>query len=109
MRVITQRAAILSAFVIISWAATASHAVEVLRLSEANWDNAVPEGKEVDCIYGDWVLRNDRIVVVIADAVPTRHANMTVRNVGGAVIDLTLRDAPAINSAPIIRWADSIN
>ena len=47
----------------------------------------MPEGKEVDCIYGDWVLRNDRIVAVIADALPTRHANMTVRNVGGAVID----------------------
>ena len=67
-------------------------AAEVVRLSEANWDSTVPAGKEVDSIYGDWVLRNDRLVAVIADAIPGRNANMTVRNVGGAVIDLTVRD-----------------
>ena len=66
-------------------------AVEVIRLSEATWADGVPEGKEVDCIYGDWVLRNGKLVVVIGDAIPTRNANMTVRNVGGAVIDLTVR------------------
>jgi hypothetical protein len=49
-----------------------------------------PVGKEADWIHGDHVLRNDRIAAVIADPVPTRHANMTVRNVGGCVIDLTL-------------------
>ncbi len=67
-------------------------AAEVVRLSEANWDSTVPAGKEVDSIYGDWVLRNDRLVAVVADAIPGRNANMTVRNVGGAVIDLTVRD-----------------
>ena len=67
-------------------------AVEVIRLSESTWADGVPEGKEVDCIYGDWVLRNDKLVAVIGDAIPTRNANMTVRNVGGAVIDLTVRD-----------------
>ena len=35
---------------------SASQAAEVLRLSEKNWDDATPEGKEVDAIYGDWVL-----------------------------------------------------
>ena len=48
-----------------------------------------PTGKETDWIIGDHVLRNDRIVAVVARPVPTRHANMTVRNVGGCIIDLT--------------------
>ncbi|MEI8319431.1 MAG: CehA/McbA family metallohydrolase, partial [Planctomycetia bacterium] len=53
-------------------------------------DGAVPpDGKEADWILGDHILRNDRIVAVIGDTLPTRHANMTVRNVGGAIIDLT--------------------
>ncbi len=64
-------------------------AVEVTRLAEVIWDDAVPRGKEVDAIHGDWVLRNDHLVAVIADAIEGRNANMTVRNVGGSVIDLT--------------------
>ncbi len=67
-------------------------ATELVQLTESNWDEFVPHGKEVDCIYGDWVLRNDHLVAVIAEAIPTRNANMTVRNVGGSVIDLTVRD-----------------
>ncbi len=50
---------------------------------------APPAGKESDWILGDHILRNDRIIAVIGDTLPTRHANMTVRNVGGAIIDLT--------------------
>ncbi|HEY2838580.1 MAG TPA: hypothetical protein VGJ26_05500, partial [Pirellulales bacterium] len=65
---------------------------DLIPLNETTWDAAAPQGKEVDCIYGDWVLRNNRIVVVIANATKGRNANMTVRNVGGSVIDLTLRD-----------------
>lgn len=61
-------------------------------LSPQTWEAFAPQGKEVDAIYGDYVLRNDRIVAVIAQPVATRHANMTVRNVGGAVIDLTDRN-----------------
>ncbi|HEX5446719.1 MAG TPA: CehA/McbA family metallohydrolase, partial [Pirellulales bacterium] len=49
---------------------------------------------EADCIYGDVVLRNDRITAVIARPVAGRHANMTVRNVGGAIIDLTSTSEP---------------
>ncbi|HVU87908.1 MAG TPA: CehA/McbA family metallohydrolase [Pirellulales bacterium] len=66
-------------------------AADVIQLTEKSWDDAVPQGKEVDCIYGDWVLRNKQIVAVIAEALPKRNANMTVRNVGGCVIDLTER------------------
>ncbi len=69
-------------------------AAELVRLSPANWDAYVPAGKEVDCIYGDYVLRNELIVAVIAEPLATRNANMTVRNVGGALIDLTFREAP---------------
>jgi len=66
-------------------------AAELLVLEESNWDDVAPRGKEVDCILGDLVLRNDRITAVIARPIPGRHANMTTRNVGGAVIDLTSR------------------
>ena len=71
-----------------------SEAVELVRLSEANWDEFAPTGKEADAIYGDWVLRNDQIIVVIADAIEGRKANMTTPGVGGCVIDLTLRKQP---------------
>ncbi|MFM8537567.1 MAG: CehA/McbA family metallohydrolase [Planctomycetaceae bacterium] len=53
-----------------------------------------PAGKEADWILGDHLLRNDRIVAVIAAPGPTRHANMTVKNVGGCIIDLTEVTAP---------------
>ncbi|MCA9146363.1 MAG: hypothetical protein KDB05_26455, partial [Planctomycetales bacterium] len=42
-------------------------ATELVRLTPATWDNYAPAGKEVDCIYGDYVLRNDQIIVVIAE------------------------------------------
>ena len=45
-------------------------ATDVIQLAEKSWDEAVPQGKEVDCIYGDWVLRNKHIVAVIAEALP---------------------------------------
>lgn len=62
--------------------------VEAGVLAEDNWDRLVPVGKEVDAIYGDIVLRNGHLVAVIAQPLATRHANMTVRDVGGALIDL---------------------
>ncbi len=85
---------VLLAACLVAWAPMAWGA-EVLQLSDANWDQAVPEGKEVDAIYGDWVLRNGKIVAVIAEAIEGRNANMTVRNVGGSVIDLTERAVPS--------------
>jgi hypothetical protein len=69
--------------------------VEVAVLDEANWDRFAPAGKEVDAIYGDIVLRNQHLVAVIARPLATRHANMTVRDVAGALIDLTTREAPS--------------
>lgn len=69
--------------------------VEIAVLNEANWDRFVPDGKEVDAIYGDLVLRNAYVTAVIAQPLATRHANMTVRDVAGAVIDLTVTGKPA--------------
>ena len=66
--------------------------VEVIRLTDENWDAVAPRGKEVDAIVGDLVLRNRHLVAVIAQPIPTRHANMTVKSVAGALIDLTARE-----------------
>jgi len=51
------------------------------------------QGKEIDWIDGDYVLRNDQVVAVIARPSAKRHANMTVRSVGACVIDFTRLDA----------------
>jgi len=64
-------------------------AAEIARLNKDNWSRLAPRGKEVDAIFGDVVLKNDRITAVVAFPTPTRHANLTVKNVGAALIDLT--------------------
>lgn len=76
---------------IVVFAALNAIAAERIVLTPTNWDDVVPSGKEVDAIYGDIVLRNDQLVAVIANPVEGRKANMTVRNVEGAIIDLTRR------------------
>src|SRR5215203_2556926 len=65
-------------------------AADLVIITPQTWDEFVPQGKEVDCIYGDLVLRNDKIVAVIANPIAGRNANMTVKDVGGCVIDLTV-------------------
>ncbi|MGL4513754.1 MAG: CehA/McbA family metallohydrolase [Lacipirellulaceae bacterium] len=72
--------------------ASTPQAAEVVRLDARNFSQVAPAGKEVDAIEGDIVLRNDRLVVVLGAPGPRRHANLTVKNVGGCVIDLTARD-----------------
>lgn len=68
-----------------------SSAAELIQLTEQNYQTLCPAGKEPDAILGDWVLRNEHIVAVIAAPGKLRNANMTVRNVGGMLIDLSLR------------------
>lgn len=68
-------------------------AAELIQLTEKNFDALCPRGKEVDAIYGDWVLRNEHLVAVIAAPTTGRNANMTVRNVGAMLIDFTTRAA----------------
>jgi hypothetical protein len=75
-------------------AAAIARSADIAVLQPDTWDEFVPAGKEVDAIYGDYVLRNDQIVAVIAQPLATRNANMTVRGVGAAIIDLTLRGEP---------------
>lgn len=67
-------------------------AAELVVLRPETWDEYAPLGKEVDCIFGDFVLRNDKLVAVVAQPIAGRNANMTIRNVGGAIIDLTRVD-----------------
>lgn len=74
-------------------AINASQAAEIVRITDENFDQVVPAGKEVDAIVGDWVLRNEQVVAVIAQPEPWRHANLTIRNVGGTILDFTTREA----------------
>ena len=66
-----------------------SLAVELVTLNADNWSQYAPQGKEADAIYGDYLLRNDQLVAVIARPAERRNANMTVRNVSGCLIDLS--------------------
>ncbi|MEC9096039.1 MAG: hypothetical protein VX776_05360, partial [Planctomycetota bacterium] len=70
-----------------------THAVEVKQLTEDNWADYIPAGKEIDAIYGDYVIRNEVLTAIIAQPTPTRNANLTIREVGGCVIDLTRHDS----------------
>ena len=83
---------ILAAIGVLMWFSQPATAAERVTLVESNFDQYVPAGKEVDAIYGDIVLKSDKLVAVIAAAEPTRNANMTVKRVGGCVIDLTRLD-----------------
>jgi hypothetical protein len=70
----------------------AQEATVVRELNAENWDALAPQGKEVDAIYGDTTLQNEHLRAVIAQPVATRNANMTVRQIGGCLIDLTRRN-----------------
>ncbi len=69
-------------------------AAEVIRLTMENFDAHAPAGKEADALPGDWVIRNDHLVAVVANPVAGRDANASLRAVGGAIVDLTLRREP---------------
>lgn len=57
------------------------------RLTESNYDQLVPAGKEADAIYGDFAVQNAAAKAIVADIKATRNANMTVRSVQGCLID----------------------
>ncbi|MFO1003955.1 MAG: hypothetical protein U0936_26870, partial [Planctomycetaceae bacterium] len=67
-------------------------ATVVQELNAENWEVLAPQGKEVDAIYGDTTLQNQHLRAVIAKPVATRNANMTVRSIGGCLIDLARRN-----------------
>jgi len=70
---------------------------DLVTLSPDNYEEFVPKGKEVDAFFGDYALRNDRIVAIVAD--PTLMVGRSgsrkygVR-VEGKIIDLALRQKP---------------
>ena len=74
-------------------AGSALFAAEQATLDADNWDKSVPQGKEVDAIYGDLLLRSDKLVAVVAEAKPSRNANLTVKQIAGSLIDFTERAA----------------
>ena len=71
---------------LVAWPVSAA---ELVSLTPQTWDEYAPHGKEADCIYGDYVLRNDQLVAVIANPIAGRNANTLVWEVGGGIIDLT--------------------
>jgi hypothetical protein len=73
-------------------AALPARAGDAFRLDKDSWKH-VPGGKEVDAIHGDVVLKNDLVVAVVADAVPGRNANLSIKAVQGAVIDFALLES----------------
>lgn len=83
----------IATLLLFSFAVTAvGNATEVIRLTPKNWDEYAPQGKEIDAIYGDYVIRNEVLTAVIAQPKQGRNANLTVRNVYGGVLDLTRND-----------------
>ncbi len=69
-------------FIALALLVSPATADEILRLSPQKWKR-VPGGKEVDAIYGDYLLSNDKVVAIVADTVPGRNANMSCRSVQG--------------------------
>ncbi|CAN5757477.1 hypothetical protein BH24BAC1_BH24BAC1_25580 [soil metagenome] len=61
---------------------------EIIQITAAN-RHLVPKGKEVDAIDGDWIMKNDKVIAVIGNAVEGREANQMVQGIQGAVIDFT--------------------
>ncbi|MBI1356276.1 MAG: hypothetical protein GC160_18195 [Acidobacteria bacterium] len=55
----------------------------------------MPKGKEADGLPGDFVLRNDKVELLIGGNLPLRRANMTTEYgspIPGTIFDLDLRD-----------------
>jgi hypothetical protein len=85
----TRTAVFAIACVVIACWTRSAQAAQVVRLDKDNW-HLVPGGKEVDAIYGDLVMRNDKVVAVIGSALPTRQLNLRVKQAQGCVLDLAL-------------------
>jgi hypothetical protein len=83
--------AVLLTLAIAALAGIEAYSADLVALSPQTWDRYAPQGKEVDAIYGDFALSNGFISAVIAHPRRGRNANMTVRDVGGCLIDLTVQ------------------
>ncbi len=74
------------------WIAPPTRGADLVALSPQTWDRYAAHGKEADAIYGDFALVNDQLIAIVAHPKRGRNANMTVRDVGGCLIDLTRRE-----------------
>src|SRR5215213_6539831 len=81
--------AVVAAILFVCFVPAASPGAEAARLDKDNW-RLVPGGKEVDAIYGDLVMRNDKVVAVIASALPNRQLNLRHPQAQGCVADFAL-------------------
>jgi hypothetical protein len=78
-------------------ASFSAKAAEWVTLSPDNFAEFAPPGKEAEAVWGDYVIRNDRVVAAVADAtmIAGRSAGRwAITSVAGAVIDFTRRDHP---------------
>jgi hypothetical protein len=75
--------------IVLLLALSAAVSAAEIRVIEPDDDPGI-SGKEVDWIYGDYLMKNDQIALAIAAPLATRDANMTIRNIGGSILDLTL-------------------
>jgi hypothetical protein len=78
-------------FILLFFLATGNlltQAGEIIQITEST-RNLVPRGKGTDAIDGDWIMKNDKVILVIGNAVMHREANMRVQSIQGTVIDFT--------------------
>jgi hypothetical protein len=100
-----------SAAILLACVCTSGQAAESFILGPETWQRGFVDGKEADAIYGDLALQNSLLQAVIGDPVVGRKANMTVPNVGGCIIDLSVAkhesDSSAHSTRAAERWSGS--
>jgi len=79
----------LAAIAVVAFSALSASAARIVTLDEKNW-NLVPAGKEVDAIYGDFLMKNDKVVVVIGSTLFNRQLNLRISSAQGSVVDFAL-------------------
>jgi len=75
-------------FCILNTSLLTAVAGEIIQITAAT-RRLIPKGKEVDAIHGNWILKNDKVIVVIVGAAPNREAKQMVPGIQGAVLDFT--------------------
>ena len=68
--------------------------VEAFEIGRHNTDQ-MPKGKEADGLPGDFVLRNDKVELLVGGNLPLRRANMSIEYgapIPGAIFDFDRRD-----------------
>ncbi|MCG8599670.1 MAG: CehA/McbA family metallohydrolase [Verrucomicrobiales bacterium] len=88
---------LVTAFLTLALGGASLFSAEVFEIGDSHFSE-LPRGKEADGIVGDFVLRNDKIEIVISGNLPLRRPNMSAfygdgNETPGCLYDLTLRDA----------------